>query len=132
MLFQTLVLIVIFSYIDKLITHIYLTFDLNRLKKLSCINKMWWEKDMEEAVDFDFQEIHPLSDKDFWVGKSAYIPSTNEQGEEDIEKCIVHVKTNLLISYDGVLLGRYKDDEMIPVEELPVEITEWYKKCLTA
>jgi len=132
MLFQTLVLIVIFSYIDKLITHIYLTFDLNRLKKLNCINKMWWEKDMEQAVDFDFQEIYPLTDKDFWVGKSAYIPSINEQGEDDIQKCIVHVKTNLLISYDGVLLGRYKDDEMIPVEELPAEIIDWYKKCLNA
>ncbi len=132
MLFQTLFLIVIFYYIDKLITHIYLTFDLNKLKRLNCINKMWWEKDMEQAVDFDFQEIHPLTDKDFWVGKSAYIPSTNEQGEDDIQKCIVHVKTNLLISYDGVLLGRYKDDEMIPVEELPAEIIDWYKKCLNA
>lgn len=94
--------------------------------KKQYINNMWWEEEMNKATGFDFKEIHPLSDKEFWVGKSAYIPL----GDDDIQKCIVHVKTNLLIDYEGHLLGRYVDEEL--EEELPEYIKDWYSKCLNA
>ena len=111
-----------FTYIKTLLLQ-------RELKAIKCNNKMWWEKEMEEATEFDFKEIHPLTDKVFWVGKSAYIPS---EDDEDIQKCIVHVKTNLLIDYEGNLLGRYVGDDVIPVESLSPEILKWYKNCLNA
>ena len=110
-----------FTYIKTLLSQ-------RGLKELKDINKMWWEKEMEEATDFDFKEIYPLTDKVFWVGKSAYIPSE----DDDIQRYIVHVKTNLLIDYEGNLLGRYVGDDIIPVENLSSEILEWYKNCLNA
>ncbi len=62
----------------------------------------------------------PKSDKKFWKGYSCVIGDLN---------CIIHKHTNLLISYEGKLIGRYVDNEMIPIERLDPKIIQWYKDC---
>ena len=70
--------------------------------------------------DYNFSTPVPKSDKDFWKGLSCKVG--------DLE-CIIHDRTKLLISYNGKLLGRYINGEMIPVEDLNPKIINWYKDC---
>lgn len=69
---------------------------------------------------FDFSTPVPKGDKDFWKGVSF------SKGELS---CIIHLKTNLLINYDGKLMGRFVKDEVIPFEDLDPKIIQWYKDC---
>ncbi len=76
-------------------------------------------KSIFKSKEYDFSKPVPKSNKDFWKGVSCEIGN-------DL-KCIIHLKSSLLISYEGKLLGRYINGEMIPLEELDPKIVQWYK-----
>ncbi len=71
--------------------------------------------------NYDFSVPVPKSDKKFWEGLSCEL--------DNGLKCIIHMKTRLLISYEGKLLGRYVDNDIIQVEDLDPKIIQWYKDC---
>jgi hypothetical protein len=111
-------MIYIITFLVILITTIIIKF-----KGYNNIPKMedWWSAEIEKANYFDFSEIVPKTDKSFWVGKSCYIT--------DGTNCIIHIKTNLVLSIDGELLGRFHNGEFIDVNDLPNNIKEWYTAC---
>ena len=71
--------------------------------------------------DYDFSIPVSKSDKKFWEGVSFEL-------DKDL-KCIIHMKTKLLISYDCKLLGRFINDNVIFLEDLDPKIIQWYKDC---
>ncbi len=89
----------------------------------------WWTIEIENATNFDFTQVVPKNNRDFWVGKSCYIKEVDEHGNVNEIKTILHVKTNLVLSIDGELLGRNIKGEFVDVEKLPLEVKVWYKKC---
>jgi len=92
-------------------------------------NVDWWTIEIENATDFDFTQIVPKNNRDFWVGKSCYIKEVDELGNVNQVKTILHVKTNLVLSIDGELLGRNVDGKFVEVEYLPSDVKVWYKNC---
>ncbi len=101
-----------------------------KVKDESNINKMdWWSSEIGKANDFDFKTIYPKGDRNFWVGKSAYIKQEDSEGNITEQQCIIHVKTNLVMDFDGNLLGRKVNNEFIFIEDIPEYIKEWYKAC---
>ena len=89
----------------------------------------WWTVEIENANNFDFTQVIPKSNRDFWVGKSCLIKEVDDQGNVNEVKTILHVKTNLVLSIDGELLGRNIDGHFVDVDDLSVDIKVWYKKC---
>ena len=92
-------------------------------------NTDWWSIEIENATNFDFTQVIPKSNRDFWVGKSCLIKEVDEQGNVNEVKTILHVKTNLVLSIDGDLLGRNINGEFIDVEDLPLDVKVWYQRC---
>ncbi len=89
----------------------------------------WWSVEIENATNFDFTQVVPKNNRDFWVGKSCYIKEVDENGNVNEIKTILHVKTNLVLSIDGVLLGRNINGEFIDVKDLPLDVKVWYQRC---
>jgi hypothetical protein len=101
-----------------------------KVKDENTINKMdWWTQEINNANDFDFKTIYPKGDRNFWVGKSAYIKEEDDEGNIIEKKCIIHVKSNLVMDYDGNLLGRQVNNEFISVDDIPSYIKDWYASC---
>lgn len=75
------------------------------------------------ALTGEYSFITPVnkSNKSFWKGVSFDL-------REGI-KCVLHLKTKLLISYDGKLLGRYINNEIVYLEDLDPKIIKWYNDC---
>jgi len=92
-------------------------------------NVDWWSVEIENANNFDFKQIVPKDDRDFWVGKSCYIKEVDENGNVNELKTILHVKTNLVLSIDGELLGRNVNGEFIDAKDLPLYVKDWYQSC---
>lgn len=88
------------------------------------IIKRWYEPLVLKAKDYDFNEPVSKSNRSFWQGVGAKI----YDGKEEM-KCILHVNTNLIITYDGKLIGRQTDDGIIYVENLDPKIIKWYTDC---
>ena len=89
----------------------------------------WWTIEIENANNFDFTQVVPKNNRDFWVGKSCYIKEVDEHGNINEVKTILHVKTNLVLSIDGDLLGRNINGEFIDVKDLPIDVKIWYQSC---
>lgn len=89
----------------------------------------WWTIEIENANNFDFTQVIPKNNRDFWVGKSCLIKEVDDQGNVNEVKTILHVKTNLVLSIDGELLGRNIDGHFVDVDDLPVDIKDWYQRC---
>jgi len=70
--------------------------------------------------DYDFNEPVDKSNKNFWVGSRIVI---------DNEEYILHKKTNLIMSFDGELVGRYTSRGIIEVDYLEPKIIQWYNDC---
>ena len=85
----------------------------------------WYEPLILKAKDYDFNEPVSKSDKEFWQGVGA---KTYDDYDEEI-KCILHVNTNLIITYEGKLIGRQTDEGIICVEDLDTKIIQWYMNC---
>jgi len=100
-----------------------------RLKNILYIPKMdtvkWYEPLILKAKDYDFNEPVGKSDKEFWQGVGAKI---YDYDDEEI-KCILHVNTNLIITYEGKLIGRQTDDGIVYIEDLDPKIIQWYMNC---
>ena len=64
-------------------------------------NVDWWTIEIKNANNFDFTQVIPKNNRDFWVGKSCIIKYVNEYGNVNEVKTILHVKTNLVLSIDG-------------------------------
>jgi hypothetical protein len=92
-------------------------------------NVDWWSIEIENANNFNFTEVIPKDDRDFWVGKSCYIKEVDENGNINEVKTILHVKTNLVLSIDGELLGRNVNGEFVDVNNLPLDVKVWYQRC---
>ena len=92
-------------------------------------NVDWWTVEIENANNFDFTQVVPKNNRDFWVGKSCYIKEVDENGNVNEVKTILHVKTNLVLSIDGELLGRNINSEFVDVKDLPLEVKVWYQRC---
>ena len=88
----------------------------------------WWEQEMNNAGSFAFDKVYPLKNKIFWVGKGGLLP-IEKDGETVLNKCIIHVKTNLVFDYNGNLLGRTYDDYFMCKEDLESHIIQWCKDC---
>lgn len=101
----------IYTVIDKIKT----TFSFSKISKVAPLKSTPLKDD-----DFDFSTPVPKSDTKFWKGYSCIIGDL---------KCIIHRSTNLLLSYDGKLIGRYINKEFIPIEELDPRIIQWYRDC---
>ncbi len=84
--------------------------------------KKWYETYVEKAKNFEFNEPVEKSNKEFWRGIGSKI--VYQDGTET--QCILHINTNLAITYDGELLGRHTNEGFIPVEKLEVKIVDWY------
>jgi hypothetical protein len=112
-----------------------------RLKNILYIPKMdtdssnpvkWYEPLILKAKDYDFNEPVSKSDKEFWQGVGAKI---YDDDDEEIKrtlgpfKCILHVNTNLIITYEGKIIGRQTDDGIIYIEDLDPKIIQWYMNC---
>ena len=104
-----------------------------RLKNILYIPKMdtdssnpgkWYEPLILKAKDYDFNEPVSKSDKEFWQGVGAKI-----YDDDDEIKCILHVNTNLIITYEGKIIGRQTDDGIIYIEDLDPKIIQWYMNC---
>ncbi len=137
MIYAITFLVILLSYI--LNRYLY-----KKVKAIKSINKMddneylktkynpqtnWWDSEIEKATLFEFNEVIPSSNRDFWVGKSCYIKEVDQEGHEKDIKCILHVKTNLVLSIDGELLGRNINGEFVDVSNLPLDVKQWYSKC---
>ena len=109
-----------------------------RLKSILYISKMdtveeqkegnpskWYEPLIVKAKDYDFNEPVGKSDKEFWQGVGAKI---YDYDDEEI-KCILHVNTNLIITYEGKLIGRQTDEGIVYIEDLDPKIIQWYMNC---
>jgi hypothetical protein len=92
-------------------------------------NVDWWSIEIENANNFDFTQVIPKDNTDFWVGKSCYIKEVDENGNINEVKTILHVKTNLVLSIDGELLGRNVNGEFVDVNNLPLDVKVWYQRC---
>jgi hypothetical protein len=92
-------------------------------------NVDWWSIEIENATNFDFTQVIPKNNRNFWVGKSCYIKEIDEQGNVNEVKTILHVKTNLVLSMDGELLGRNINGEFVDVKDLPLDVKIWYERC---
>ena len=92
-------------------------------------NTNWWSVEIENANNFNFTEVIPKDNTDFWVGKSCYIKEVDEEGNVNEVKTILHVKTNLVLSVDGELLGRNVNGEFVDVNNLPLDVKVWYQRC---
>jgi hypothetical protein len=106
----------------------YLSNGIRKLKSMLYISQMnvkWYEPHIEKAKDYDFNETVDKSDKEFWQGVSSKIV---DEGGIEVD-CILHVKTNLIISYEGELIGRDTDEGVIYLNELDPKIIQWYKNC---
>ena len=88
------------------------------------IIKRWYEPLILKAKEYDFNEPVNISNRTFWQGVGAKI----YDDEEEI-KCILHVNTNLIITYEGELIGRQTDDGIIYLEDLDPKIIQWYTDC---
>lgn len=88
------------------------------------IIKKWYEPLVLKAKDYDFNEPVDRSNRNFWQGVGAKIYDDDEE-----IKCILHVNTNLIITYDGKLIGRQTDEGIIYVEDLDPKIIKWYRDC---
>ena len=108
----------IYTVIDKIKT----TFSFSKTSKVAPLKNTSVKSTLGTLKDddFDFSTPVPKSDTKFWKGYSCVIGDL---------KCIIHRSTNLLLSYDGKLIGRYINKEFIPVEELDPRIIQWYKDC---
>lgn len=84
----------------------------------------WYEPLILKAKDYDFNEPVSKSNKEFWQGIGAKI-----YDDDDEVKCILHVNTNLIITYEGKLIGRQTDDGIIYIEDLDPKIIQWYMDC---
>ena len=101
-----------------------------RVKNMIYIPKMdtepdtvkWYEPLILKAKDYDFNEPVNKSNKQFWQGVASKI---YDDDDEEV-KCILHVNTNLIITYDGKLIGRQTDEGIIYVEDLDPKIIQWY------
>ena len=89
----------------------------------------WWSVEIENANNFNFTEVIPKDNLDFWVGKSCYIKEVDHEGNVNEVKTILHVKTNLVLSVDGELLGRNVNGEFVDVNNLPLDVKVWYQRC---
>lgn len=104
-----------------------------RVKNMLYIPKMdtvkWYEPLILKAKDYDFNEPVSKSNKEFWQGIGARM--YNDEDEE-IKRtlgpfnCILHVNTNLIITYEGKLIGRHTDEGVIYIEDLDPKIIQWY------
>lgn len=109
---------------------VFLTWLLYRFKENKSIKKMdWWTPEIQKAENFDFSVVVPKSNKEFWVGKSCYLRETDNEGNKTELFCIIHIKSNIVLTKDGQLLGRFVNNEFIDVEDLPNNIKEWYSAC---
>ena len=102
-----------------------------KLKSILYINQMndkiiekWYTPLILKAKEYDFNEPVNRSNRNFWQGVGAKI----YDDEEEI-KCILHVNTNLIITYEGELIGRQTDDGIIYLEDLDPKIIKWYMDC---
>ncbi len=102
-----------------------------KLKSILYINQMndkiikrWYEPLILKAKDYDFNEPVDRSNRTFWKGVGAKIYNEDEE-----IKCILHVNTNLIITYEGELIGRQTDDGIIYLEDLDPKIIKWYMDC---
>lgn len=84
----------------------------------------WYEHLILKAKDYDFNEPVNKSNKEFWQGIGARI-----YDDDDEIKCILHVNTNLIITYEGKLIGRQTDDGIVYIEDLDTKIIQWYMNC---
>ncbi len=85
----------------------------------------WYEPLILKAKDYDFNEPVGKSDKEFWQGIGAKI---YDDDDEEIN-CILHVNTNLIITYEGKLIGRQTDEGIVYIEDLDPKIIQWYMNC---
>jgi hypothetical protein len=92
-------------------------------------NVDWWSVEIENANNFDFTEVVSKDNTDFWVGKSCYIKEVDENGNVNEVKTILHVKSNLVLTIDGELLGRNVNGEFVDVNNLPLDVKVWYQRC---
>jgi hypothetical protein len=53
---------------------------------------------------------------------------TSADNDEE-KKCILHVNTNLIITYEGELIGRQTDEGIVYIEDLDPKIIQWYVNC---
>ena len=76
----------------------------------------------QEALLFDFLTPTPMNYRSFW--KFTLLRC------DDI-KLFIHQKSNIIMSDKGELIGRYIDDDFIPLEKLSNKdtITKWFKYC---
>jgi len=88
-----------------------------------------WSVGIENANNFDFTEVVFKDNTDFWVGKSCYIKEVDENGNVNEVKTILHVKSNLVLSINGELLGRNVNGEFVDVNNLPLDVKVWYQRC---
>ena len=88
------------------------------------IIKRWYEPLILKAKEYDFNEPVNRSNRTFWQGVGAKIYNEDEE-----IKCILHVNTNLIITYEGELIGRQTDDGIIYLEDLDPKIIKWYTDC---
>jgi hypothetical protein len=84
----------------------------------------WYQPLILKAKDYDFNEPVSKSNKTFWQGVGAKI----YDDEEEI-KCILHVNTNLIITYEGELIGRQTDKGIVYIKDLDPKIIQWYVNC---
>jgi hypothetical protein len=77
---------------------------------------------MEEAIEFDFKEIRPLTDKVFWVGKSAYIPSEDNEDKSTVYVgpfSVFNVTTCVMSLYVNPLITPFCGKELRSIETVP-------------
>ncbi len=92
----------------------------------------WYEPLILKAKDYDFNEPVSKSDKEFWQGVGAKICDYDDEEIKKTQgpfKCILHVNTNLIITYEGKLIGRQTDDGIVYIEDLDPKIIQWYMNC---
>ena len=97
----------------------------------SVLSSKWYEPLILKAKDYDFNEPVSKSDKEFWQGVGAKIYDYDDEIKKTQGpfKCILHVNTNLIITYEGKLIGRQTDEGIIYVEDLDPKIIQWYMNC---
>lgn len=84
----------------------------------------WYQPLILKAKDYEFNEPVSKSNRTFWQGVGAKIYDNDEE-----KKCILHVNTNLIITYEGELIGRQTDEGIVYIEDLDPKIIQWYVNC---
>jgi predicted cobalt transporter CbtA len=95
------------------------------------LKSKWYQPLILKAKDYEFNEPVSKSDKEFWQGVGAKIYDDDEEIKrtQGPLKCILHVNTNLIITYEGKLIGRQTDDGIVYIEDLDPKIIQWYMNC---